>query len=163
MPMFSASTIGGALAAVIVLTPAGIGAADEPPPYESATQAYRQGVSAMKSGEMTAAVAALEYAAGRGVLGAQLKLARLYAAGRDVPKDDTKAFFDERVRVLCAQMMARTEIQATRTKLKRPIENFETSLKVLLRLARRQHQRVPPGSAGLPMVRPPKFMPPPKV
>jgi coenzyme F420 hydrogenase subunit beta len=42
-----------------------------------------------------------------------------------------------------------------------PIENFETSLKVLLRLARRQHQRVPPGSAGLPMVRPPKFMPPP--
>lgn len=93
MPMFSASTIGSALAAVIVLTPAGIGAADEPPLYESATQAYRQGVSAMKSGEMTAAVAALEYAAGRGVLGAQLKLARLYAAGRDVPKDDTKAFF----------------------------------------------------------------------
>ena len=93
MPMFSASTIGSALAAVIVLTPAGIGAADEPPPYESATQAYRQGVSAMKSGEMTAAVTALEYAAGRGVLGAQLKLARLYAGGRDVPKDDTKAFY----------------------------------------------------------------------
>jgi len=42
--------------------------------------------------------------------------------------DDTKAFFDERVRVLCAQMMARTEIQATRTKLKRPIENFVTNL-----------------------------------
>jgi len=42
--------------------------------------------------------------------------------------DDTKAFFDERVRVLCAQMTARTEIQATRTKLKRPIENFETNL-----------------------------------
>lgn len=92
MPMFSASTIGGALAAVIVLTPAGIGAADQPPPYESATQAYRQGVNAMKSGEMEAAVRALEYAAGRGVLGAQLKLARLYAAGRDVPKNDAKAF-----------------------------------------------------------------------
>jgi len=92
MPMFSASTLSGALAAVIVLTPAGIGAADEPPPYESATQAYRQGVSAMTSGEITSAVAALEYAAGRGVLGAQLKLARLYAAGRDVPKDDAKAF-----------------------------------------------------------------------
>jgi len=42
--------------------------------------------------------------------------------------DDTKAFYDERVRVLCAQMMARTEIQATRTKLKRPIENFVTNL-----------------------------------
>ncbi|MHC4972314.1 MAG: hypothetical protein ACYTG3_08275 [Planctomycetota bacterium] len=42
--------------------------------------------------------------------------------------DDTKAYFDERARVLCAQMMARTEIQATRTKLKRPIENFVTNL-----------------------------------
>jgi hypothetical protein len=92
MPMFSASTIGSALAAVIVLTPAGIGAADQPPPYESATQAYRQGVSAMKSGEMDEAVRALEYAAGRGVLGAQLKLARLYTTGRDVPKNDAKAF-----------------------------------------------------------------------
>ena len=92
MPMFSASTIGSALAAVIVLTPAGIGAGDQPPPYESATQAYRQGASAMKAGELEAAVTALEYAAGRGVLGAQLKLARLYAAGRDVPKDDAKAF-----------------------------------------------------------------------
>jgi hypothetical protein len=92
MPTFSASTIGSVLAAVIILTPAGIGAADQPPPYESATQAYREGVSAMKSGEMEAAVPALEYAAGRGVLGAQLKLARLYAAGRDVPKDDAKAF-----------------------------------------------------------------------
>lgn len=92
MPMFSASAVGSALAAFIVLTPTGIGAADQPPPYESATQAYRQGVSAMKLGEMDAAVPALEYAAGRGVLGAQLKLARLYAAGRDVPKDDAKAF-----------------------------------------------------------------------
>ena len=42
----------------------------------------------------TAAVAlpALEYAAKRGVLGAQLKLARIYARARDVPKDDAKAF-----------------------------------------------------------------------
>ena len=39
-----------------------------------------------------AALPALEYAAKRGVLGAQLKLARAYAAGRDVPKDDAKAF-----------------------------------------------------------------------
>jgi len=42
--------------------------------------------------------------------------------------DDTKAFYDERVRVLCARMLARTEIRATRTKLQRPIENFVTNL-----------------------------------
>lgn len=41
----------------------------------------------------------------------------------------------------------------------RPIEEFETSLKVLLRLARRQHQRVPAGADGLPAVRPPHYMP----
>jgi TPR repeat protein len=93
MPMFSTSALGSALAAFIVLTPAGLGAADEQPPYESATQAYRQGVSALKTGEVTAALPALEYAAGRGVLGAQLKLARLYAAGRQVPKDDARAFY----------------------------------------------------------------------
>jgi hypothetical protein len=34
---------------------------------------------------------ALEYAAERGVLGAQLKLARIYASGNGVPKDDAKA------------------------------------------------------------------------
>ena len=93
MPIFSASTVGSALAAFIILTPVAVGGTDEPPPYISATEAYRQGASAMKSGEIGAAVAALEYAAKRGVLGAQLKLARLYAAGRDVPRDDTKAFY----------------------------------------------------------------------
>lgn len=92
MPIFSASHIGSALAAFIVLTPAGVGGADEPPPYTSATEAYRQGTGALKSGEMTSAVPALEYAATRGVLGAQLKLARLYAKGRGVPQDDAKAF-----------------------------------------------------------------------
>jgi exopolysaccharide production negative regulator len=93
MPIFSASTVGSALAAFIILTPAGVVGADEPPPYASATEAYRQGASAMKSGELASAVPALEYAAKRGVLGAQLKLARLYASGRDVPKDDAKAFY----------------------------------------------------------------------
>jgi len=93
MPIFSASQIGSALAAFIVLTPAGVSGADQPPPYTSATEAYRQGASAMKSGEMGAAVPAFEYAATRGVLGAQLKLARLYAKGRDVPKDEAKAFY----------------------------------------------------------------------
>jgi len=42
--------------------------------------------------------------------------------------DDTKAYFDEQARVLCAQMMARTEIHATHTKLKKPIETFTTNL-----------------------------------
>ena len=42
-----------------------------------------------------------------------------------------------------------------------PIENFETSLKVLLRLARRQHQRVPvPDGREASDVCPPYFMPP---
>jgi len=93
MPIFSASTLGSALAAFIILTPAVVAGGDNPPPYASATEAYRQGASAMKAGEVAAAVPALEYAAKRGVLGAQLKLARLYASGHDVPKDDGKAFF----------------------------------------------------------------------
>ncbi len=93
MPIFSASTLGSALAAFIILTPAAVAGGDNPPPYASATEAYRQGASAMKAGEVAAAVPALEYAAKRGVLGAQLKLARLYASGHDVPKDDGKAFF----------------------------------------------------------------------
>jgi TPR repeat protein len=38
------------------------------------------------------ALPALEYAAKRGVLGAQIKLARAYSVGREVPKDDAKAF-----------------------------------------------------------------------
>jgi hypothetical protein len=42
--------------------------------------------------------------------------------------DDTKAYYDNLVRVLCAKMMARTEIHATHTKLKSPIETFETPL-----------------------------------
>ncbi|HYB97619.1 MAG TPA: Coenzyme F420 hydrogenase/dehydrogenase, beta subunit C-terminal domain [Candidatus Limnocylindrales bacterium] len=43
----------------------------------------------------------------------------------------------------------------------RPIEDFENSLKVLLRLARRQHQRVPVGPGGLPAVRPSYYRPSP--
>ena len=92
MPIFSASQIGGALAAFIVLTPAGVSSTDAPPPYTSATAAYRQGVNAMKAGQPDSALPALEYAADHGVLGAQLKLARLYAKGGAVPKDETKAF-----------------------------------------------------------------------
>lgn len=69
-----------------------IAAAADELPYSSATEAYRQGVKALKAGRPADAVPALEYAAKRGVLGAQVKLARAYASGRDVPKDDAKAF-----------------------------------------------------------------------
>ena len=85
----------GALAALLTMGlamgPVAVGA-DDPPPYPSATEAYRQGVKALKAGRPATAVPALEYAAQRGVLGAQVKLARAYASGRDVPKDDAKAF-----------------------------------------------------------------------
>jgi coenzyme F420 hydrogenase subunit beta len=43
----------------------------------------------------------------------------------------------------------------------RPIEEFENSLKVLLRLARRQHQRVPPNKDGVAGVRPSWVLPAP--
>lgn len=82
----------GALAAVMMLGPVEAGG-DDPPPFASATEAYRQGTSSLKSGQTAASLPALEYAAKRGVLGAQLKLARIYATGRDgVAKDDAKAF-----------------------------------------------------------------------
>jgi TPR repeat protein len=81
----------GALAALVTLGPAVI-AADDAPPYASATEAYRQGADALKSDMPATAVPALEYAAKRGVLGAQIKLARAYSVGREVPKDDAKAF-----------------------------------------------------------------------
>jgi len=80
-----------ALAGFMMLGPVKAGG-DDPQPYASATEAYRQGVNALKGGRPTAALPALEYAAKRGVLGAQIKLARAYSLGRDVPKDDAKAF-----------------------------------------------------------------------
>jgi TPR repeat protein len=81
----------GAVAVLAVLGPVAA-CADDAPPYASATEAYRQGATALKSGMPATAVPALEYAAKRGVLGAQVKLARAYANGRDLPKDDAKAF-----------------------------------------------------------------------
>jgi TPR repeat protein len=81
----------GALAALFMLGPVQAGG-DDPQPYASATEAYRQGVNALKAGRPGVALPALEYAAKRGVLGAQIKLARAYSVGREVPKDDAKAF-----------------------------------------------------------------------
>lgn len=42
--------------------------------------------------------------------------------------EDTKAYYDHMVKVLCARMLARTEIHAVHTRLRRPIEVFETPL-----------------------------------
>jgi len=42
--------------------------------------------------------------------------------------DDAKAYYDYMAKVLCAKMLARTEIHATHTKLKKPIDVFETTL-----------------------------------
>ena len=81
----------GAIAALAVLGPVAVWA-DDAPSYTSATEAYRQGEKALKTGMPATAVPALEYAAKRGVLGAQVKLARAYASGRDLPKDNAKAF-----------------------------------------------------------------------
>lgn len=82
----------GAVAALMMMSPVAVGA-DSPPPYASATDAYREGVSTIKAGKVSAALPALEYAAKHGVLGAELKLARIYSAGRDdVAEDDAKAF-----------------------------------------------------------------------
>ena len=84
----------GALAALMILVPLAATAEEQQlQPYASATEAYRQGSSALKAGRPNAALPALEYAANRGVLGAQLKLARGYAAGNNLPQDDAKAFF----------------------------------------------------------------------
>lgn len=42
--------------------------------------------------------------------------------------DDSKAWYDEQARVVCASYLARTEIHAVHTKLKQPIEKFTTNL-----------------------------------
>ncbi|MGV1015000.1 MAG: tetratricopeptide repeat protein [Methyloceanibacter sp.] len=88
----SKRTVTGAFAALLIFAPVAVGE-DHPPPYASATEAYRQGINAFKADRVEAALPALDYAARHGVLGAQLKLARLYAAGRGVPRNDAKAFF----------------------------------------------------------------------
>lgn len=90
MRTFNGRTV-AVLATLVTLVSFAVGA-DDAPPFASATDAYRQGMAAIKSGETEVALRALDYAAERGVLGAQIKLARIYAAGNGVAKDDAKAF-----------------------------------------------------------------------
>ena len=82
-----------ALAAGLILIPVAVGSAGEQPAFVSATDAYRAGIAELKAGDTEAALPALEYAAEHGVLGAQLKLARIYASGNGVNKDNGKAFY----------------------------------------------------------------------
>ncbi|MFQ5844112.1 MAG: hypothetical protein ACE5JG_03910 [Planctomycetota bacterium] len=51
---------------------------------------------------------------------------------------DVKAYYDYMHHVLCARMLARTEVQATHTQLKTPIETFETPLGAAITLAAAQ-------------------------
>jgi len=92
MPM-SKQVIMGALAAALLAVPFAVGGADNVPRFVSATDAYHAGVADLKSGETDQALPALEFAAEHGVLGAQLKLAHIYATGSGVKKDDAKAFY----------------------------------------------------------------------
>ncbi|MGB3020786.1 MAG: tetratricopeptide repeat protein [Methyloceanibacter sp.] len=81
-----------AIAAALSMLVPFAASAEDSLPFASATEAYRQGIAALKLGETETALPALEYAAERGVLGAQLKLARIYAAGNGAKRDDAKAF-----------------------------------------------------------------------
>ena len=85
------SCVAALMAALTVMVPVAAGAI-ETSPYASATEAYRQGIAALKSGDTKSALPALEYAADRGVLGAQLKLARIYATGNGTDRDEAKAY-----------------------------------------------------------------------
>lgn len=63
-----------------------------PAKYASPLAAYRIGFTEWESGRTANAVAAYEYAAGKGILGAQIKLAEMFAAGKGVRRSDAKAF-----------------------------------------------------------------------
>lgn len=55
-------------------------------------EAFRSGTRALRAGEATKGVSALEYAAEQGHAVAQWKLGRMYAEGDQVPKNDLRAF-----------------------------------------------------------------------
>ncbi len=61
--------------------------ADTPP-----TEALRFGLTSFKSGDTQAALAALSFAADKGLAGAQWKLGQMYATGEGVARNDLKAF-----------------------------------------------------------------------
>ncbi|HET6375835.1 MAG TPA: tetratricopeptide repeat protein, partial [Methylocella sp.] len=60
--------------------------------YATPRAALRAGLEGVRAGDATAAVEALKYAAAGGELLAQWKLAKMYASGEGVPRDDAKAY-----------------------------------------------------------------------
>lgn len=78
--------------AAIGLACAGFAIADDKPEYSSATEAYRIGLKAARAGAYEQALGALDFAADKGVLGAELKLAQMYQSGEGVSQSDAKAF-----------------------------------------------------------------------
>jgi len=60
--------------------------------FKSVTDALRAGVQGLTSGDKPGAVKALQFAATKGNIAAQWKLARMYADGDGVAQDDYKAF-----------------------------------------------------------------------
>lgn len=67
-------------------------AADERPGYTSPTAAYDVGLSALQKGDTAAAVRALDFAAGEGLLDAQLRLAEIYGSGDGVKRNRARSF-----------------------------------------------------------------------
>ncbi|HVY18931.1 MAG TPA: tetratricopeptide repeat protein [Bauldia sp.] len=89
--------ISSVLSSAVVLSALGVGSAfafeikdlnAETPPAE----AFTYGLDQYKSGDKTTAAEALDFAAQKGIAGAQWKLARMYADGDGVTRDDAKAF-----------------------------------------------------------------------
>jgi uncharacterized protein len=60
--------------------------------FKTPRAALRAGLDDFRSGDAASAIEALKYAAGRGELLAQWKLAKIYADGDGVPRDDIKAY-----------------------------------------------------------------------
>ena len=60
--------------------------------FKNPKAALRAGLEGVRNGHARSALAALEYAAESGESMAQWKLARMYAAGDGVPRDDAKAY-----------------------------------------------------------------------
>jgi uncharacterized protein len=60
--------------------------------YPNPQAALRAGIEGFRAGDPAAAIEALKYAAAGGERLAQWKLAKLYASGEDVPRNDLKAY-----------------------------------------------------------------------
>lgn len=81
-----------AVAAFSGLAVSPVRAADTHKEFASPVEAYRIGVAAYKAQKADRAVAAFGFASDAGILGAQLRLARMYAKGDLVEQDSGRAF-----------------------------------------------------------------------